>query len=141
MADIDWTAFGVVSLVIFLPLLMLFLYLGYRKYLQHQRRKLNDELILRLARDGQNLTPELVDTIRQDEKKKTTPKNAMAEAYNKMCVGAALILGGLVVLLRNRVFAVIMVVCGLFLASQGLALYLATKHGGDDETQADKNCE
>lgn len=123
---VDWTAIGIVSLVIFMPLLLVFLYLCYRRYLQSQRRRANDELILKLARDGQALTPDIIQSIRQEEDKKDSD-NKPINPYEKICTGVALIIGGLVVLIRNRVFAIVMIVCGLFLAAQGLAIYLSNR--------------
>lgn len=139
---VDWTAIGVITLVIFLPILLVFLYLCYRHYLQHQRRQLNDELILKLAQEGQTLTPELVDTIRKEENKnnkESGEENIRSEAYQKMCTGAALILGGLIVLIRNRVFALIMIIFGIFIISQGVALYLTDKNNGQNANKTSNN--
>lgn len=126
---IDWTAIGIVSVVIFMPILLVFLYLGYRHYLTHQKRIMNDELILKLAREGQTLTPEIIESIRHDEEKKQddSMSSTLSEAYQKLCTGGALILGGLIVLIRNRVVALVMITLGLFIAAQGLALYLSNK--------------
>lgn len=132
--SVDWTVIGVITLVIFLPILLVFLYLGYRRYLQHERQRLNDELILKLAREGQTLTPDLINTIRKEEKKDEAQSSGMpANFYEKLCTGGALILGGLIVLIRNRSFALIMIIFGLFLAAQGLALYLSCKNENENE--------
>lgn len=119
-----------ITLVIFLPVLIVFIYLGYRKYLQHQRRIMNDELILKLAKEGQTLTPDIVEAIRRDEKKPSASEQkgvASADSYQKLCTGGALVVGGLIVLIRNRVFGLVMIVIGLFTLAQGAALYLSCK--------------
>lgn len=128
--DVDWTAITIIFMVTQLPILVVFCYLGYKKYLQHQRRKLNDDLIVRLAQQGQELTPELIDTIRQEEKKneQTNPSNTSNEAYQKLCTGGALCIGGAIVCLRNRVFGLIMLIVGLFTVAQGLALWLSSRN-------------
>lgn len=127
--DVDWTAISIVFIVVLLPVLTVFCYLGYKKYLQHQRRQLNDELIVRLAQQGQTLTPELIDSIRQEEKTDTqlASRNTSTEAYQKLCVGGALCISGALVCLRNRVIGLIMLVIGLFTAAQGLALWLSSR--------------
>lgn len=127
---IDWEAVIILSIIFILPPLIVFCYLGYKKYLQHQRRKLNDDLIVRLAQQGQKLTPELIDTIRQEEKKneQTNPSNISNEAYQKLCTGGALCIGGAIVCLRNRFFGLIMLIVGLFTVAQGLALWLSSRN-------------
>lgn len=132
----DWTAVVVVALVIFLPILIVFCYMGYKKYLQHQRRQLNDELIIRLAREGQTLSPEVIAAIRTEEEKKPEAKGSQpsSDAYQKLCTGGALLIGGAVVCLRNRVFGLIMLIVGLFVVAQGLALWL----GQRDNTSSPK---
>lgn len=126
--DTNWFVIGIITLVIVLPALLTLIYRCYLHHLHHQRRILNDELILRLAREGQQLTPELVETIRKEEddtaEGNEQPKDALSQSYQRLCTGGALVLGGLVVLLRNRAFGLLMVVFGLFLAARGLALYL-----------------
>ena len=128
--DVDWTAITILFVVVLLPVLIVFCYLGYKKYLQHQRRKLNDDLIVRLAQQGQQLTPELIDSIRQEEKnnEQTTPSNTSSDAYQKICIGGALCIGGAIVCLRNRFIGIIMLIIGLFTAAQGLALWLSNRN-------------
>ena len=129
VSSVDWNAVAILSIVILLPVLIVFCYLGYRKYLQHQRRKLNDELIVQLAQQGQKLTPELIDTIRQEEKRNGQPasRNISPDAYQKLCVGGAFCVGGAIVCLRNRGFGIIMLIVGLFVVAQGLALWLSSR--------------
>lgn len=129
----DWTAIIIVFTVIVLPLLLILVFLGYRKYLQEQRKTMNDELIVKLAREGQTLTPELIDTIRNGEEVVKESNNASAECYNKLCTGGALVIGGLIVLLRNRMFAIIMMLIGLLVVAQGLALYLTLRKQQSEE--------
>lgn len=129
----DWTAIIIVFTVIILPLLLILVFLGYRKYLQEQRKTMNDELIVKLAREGQTLTPELIDTIRNGEEVVKESNNASAECYNKLCTGGALVIGGLIVLLRNRMFAIIMMLIGLLVMAQGLALYLTLRKQQSEE--------
>lgn len=127
---IDWTAVSIVTLVIFLPILVVFCYLGYRRYLQLQQRRLNDDLIVRLAREGQTLTPELVNTIREDEQAESNQDKSTRlsnDAYQKLCTGGALCIGGIIVCLRNRVFGLILLIVGLFTVAQGLALWLSSR--------------
>lgn len=127
----DWTTVSIVTLVIFLPILVLFCYLGYRRYLQLQHRKLNDDLIVRLAREGQTLTPELINAIRQEEQEETIQDKSTRlsnDAYQKFCTGGALCIGGGIVCLRNRVFGLILLIIGLFTVAQGLALWLSSRN-------------
>lgn len=129
LSYIDWTGIAIVTLVAFMPVLLLFIYLCYRRYLYYQDKRRNDELIVRMAKEGQQLTPELIEAIRRDEKKQPqTADQAASEAYQKLCIGGALVVGGLVVLIRNREFAIIMIVVGLFMAAQGLALWLSHRN-------------
>lgn len=128
---IDWTTISIVALVIFLPILVVCCYLGYRNYLQFQHRKTNDDLIVRLAREGQTLTPELIDTIRQNEQGPTEDEKKMQlsnEAYQKLCTGGAMLIGSAIICLRNRFFGLVMFIIGLFIFAQGLALWLSSRH-------------
>lgn len=129
VSSVDWTAVTIIFMVILLPVLIVFCYLGYKKYLQFRRRKLNDDLIVRLAQQGQNLTPELIDTIRRDEKSglSTASSNPSEDAYQKLCIGGALCIGGIIVCLRNRAIGLIMLIVGLFTLAQGLALWLISR--------------
>lgn len=137
----DWTAIIIVFTVIILPLLLILVFLGYRKYLQEQRKTMNDELIVKLAREGQTLTPELIDTIRNGEEVVKESNNASAECYNKLCTGGALVIGGLIVLLRNRMFAIIMMLIGLLVVAQGLALYLTLRKQQSEEKERQESTE
>ena len=127
---IDWEAVIILSIIFILPPLIVFCYLGYKKYLQHQRRKLNDELIVRLSNQGQTLTADMITAIRRDEDTKTpaTTDELNSEAYQKLCTGGALLIGGAIVCLRNRFIGIIMLIIGLFTAAQGLALWLSNRN-------------
>lgn len=140
-AEIDWQTIIIVTLVIFMPMLVMFCYLGYRRYLHHQRQQLNDELILRLAQQGQTLTPELIDAVRKDEKKGNTTKSkekTLNEAYNRICTGSALLLGGVVLCLRNRVLGCMMLIASFFVIAQGVALWLS---GRESDSHHDEHKE
>lgn len=140
-SNVDWNAFAIVTLVIFLPILIFFCYLGYKKYLKHQRRQLNDELIVNLAHQGQTLTPEMIAAIRcdEDEKKPATAEEHSSESYQKLCTGGALLIGGAIVCLRNRAFGMIMLIIGLFVVAQGLALWLSHRNESNDSTPNNNN--
>lgn len=137
----DWEAVVIVSIVFVLPPLIVFCYLGYRKYLQHQRRHLNDELIVNLANQGQTVTPEMIEAIRSNEDEKKTSKTSehVSEAYQKLCTGAALLIGGAIVCLRNRPFGMIMLIIGLFVVAQGLALWLSHRNESSGSTPNNNN--
>lgn len=115
-----------------LPILLTFLYLGYRLKKKHDREKLEAQLLIDLAKSGQTLTPELIEKLKREPEKAKEAEPSPTRGLVKTFEGLAFVLMAplLYFFVRHADrWAFFLLIPGFLLLGQGLALLLADRLG------------
>ena len=133
----------IVFLVIGLPVLVVFLFLGYNIKKRHDRERLASQTIVELAKTGQPLTPELISSLkaegqRSDEDLPREGRTARAVGMSKLLEGVGFLLAAAAICyVMNPRTGVWFLIPGFFLLAQGIGLLWAVgKERKDDDGRA-----
>ena len=128
----------IVFIVIGLPVLVVFFFLGYNLKKRHDRERLASQTIVELAKTGQPLTPELISSLKAEGQRSDEERTARAVGMSKLLEGVGFLLAAAAICyVMNPRTGVWFLIPGFFLLAQGIGLLWAVgKERKDDDGRA-----